>query len=263
MNRTPLLPIAVVTMLLILGRPPALADDATPQDAWLQEVVDELRQAEGLGGLKADESQSSFIQRKLETLLGGQWADRLEPAELAARAVADVPHWHHRHFVSFGEPGSDVLGRLKERSAFRAAVLWPEATHMAFGSARGAEGRLWCVGCVTRQMVELGPHESSWELYAGGGTGKSYTLCGRTQYPFVRVRFYQGDDDPTDPWGPGHRVDVKPDHTGVFRIPVPASELDEGEYRVVFYVSGYGDADYTIAAHMIIGVDRELKQGRY
>ncbi len=224
----------------------AVAEEATPQVTWFREAVDALRQAEGLPRLREDASQNYQMQRRLETLLAERPADTPDASRLAD-TVAATYHWHHREFVASGESPSDLLAGLSNQPAYRDAVLWPEATHLATGCAQDPHGRLWCVGCVMREMIEQLMHGESSSF--GCGEVRSRFITGRTQYPFVRVRFYKGEGDPTDCWGPGHRVDVRPDQTdGAFKVAFPTTDLEEGYHQVILCVSGYGDPDYTIAA---------------
>jgi hypothetical protein len=255
MIRAHMLPVATVAMaMVLLGSLPALAEEATVQDAWLRDAVDALRQAEGLSSLRADTRQSGFMQRRLETLLMEQRADTFIPGRMT-EAVATTRHWQHRDFVASGDSRSGLLEGLREQATFRAAVLWPEATHFAFGCAQDADGQLWCVGCVTRHMVELDMNLLDAEYFFEGSSRWSLTLSGRTQYPFVRVRFYKGEEDPTEYRGPDHHVDARPDHNGAFRVTLPISMFGEGDYRIVIYVSE-GGAEYTIAAHKRFHVDQ-------
>ncbi len=249
MIRTHLFPVVMVTMIaVVLGSLPAPAEESTVQDPGFRDAVDALRQAKGFPSLRDDTLGSFFIQKKLETLLMDQQADTLDPGRVV-EAVGATLHWRHRNFVASGDSRPDLLAALREQPAFLAAVLQPEATHLAFGCAQGARGRLWCVGCVMRQMVELGLFEGGLALLDGGGSLTSFTLSGRTQYPLLRARFYKGDEDPIEYRGPDHHVDAEADDTGAFRVKLPISMFGEGDYRIFLYVKEHSDAKYTIAAH--------------
>jgi hypothetical protein len=234
----------------------AVAEEVAVGGVWLQEIVDGMRQAEGLPGLREDAWQDYSMQKRLGELLAEQRTEVLDPGRVM-EVVAWTYHWHRREFVASGESPSDLLADLGHQPAFNDAVLWPEATHFAFGCAQDTQGRLWCVGCAMREMIEELMHGGDWEFRPGGGGARSHFITGRTQYPFVRIRFYKGDGDPTDCWGPGHRVDVRPDQTGgAFEVALPTSDLEGGDYQVILCVSGYGDPDYTIAAQTVFRVEK-------
>lgn len=215
-----------------------------PAQSDLVRGMNDLRLAEGLAAVSADTVMSCLIQfalRDLESPLETIPAEE----EWARRCFQGVSCWDKACFTARADSGSELLEKLLAEDGFRDALLRPDATHVVVSARDRATTGVWCLVCITRRLVELGPLRM--KMHLGGST--SLTLWGRSQHREMRARFYKSQAEPDTFTGEDFWVDFEASDSGEFEVTLPVSEFGPGYYRAFVYVLEPDRGEYTIAAH--------------